>query len=151
MRERQLLGDCYVKLQEYEKAQDAYRMALGEMEDQTAENVNLFVRCYAGYALCDYEVGNYEAAIELGNAALEMNRHIPGRYIPVAKSYKAIGKMEDAIRTLKTAAFYGKGWDADAYATVCTLLDEWQPVPTSAHDSSCEHRESPHNNSPPPS
>ena len=64
-----------------------------------------------GLCRCFYETGEYEKSIAVGGGALEMNRHFPGVHKYIALSEKALGKHDDARRTMMRAILYEAPWD----------------------------------------
>jgi tetratricopeptide (TPR) repeat protein len=73
---------------------------------------------------CYYEMGEYAQAISIGSVAVEANHHYEGVHKYIALSYKALGRYDEAILTMRRAVRYEQPWDA-AHVAVCqTLLDE---------------------------
>lgn len=79
---------------------------------------------YQSTCRCYYEFGEYAQAIRIGDAAVEANRHYEGVHKYIALSYKALGRYDEAILTMRRAVRYEQPWDARNVAANQALLDE---------------------------
>ena len=79
---------------------------------------------FMGMSRCMYHLKNYEFAIQLGEAAIEMNRHFPQVHKYVALSQKASGDIEGAIRTMARAVNYETPWDEANRKVVLAMYEE---------------------------
>lgn len=77
-----------------------------------------------GASPCFYEMGMYENSIEIGTAALEMNRHFPGVHKYLALSMKASGDLDSAIDTMNRAVLYETPWDIKNKLEALNLYNE---------------------------
>lgn len=77
-----------------------------------------------GISRCFYEMGRYDHAIDIGESAIEMNRHFPEVHKYVALSYKAKGDIDAAIATMTKAVLYETPWDEDNIEANKVLLME---------------------------
>jgi tetratricopeptide (TPR) repeat protein len=67
---------------------------------------------------CQYELGDYQGAIESGDMCLEMNRHYEGAYTYVAKSHAKLGNWLEAVKVMRRALAYETPWDEE---NVCAV------------------------------
>ncbi|KAL3800692.1 hypothetical protein ACHAWO_013234 [Cyclotella atomus] len=65
---------------------------------------------FMGLGRCNYELHIYEKAIDVMQAAIEMNRGFPHVHKYVALSHEATGKHHLAIKTMKEAVLYEAPW-----------------------------------------
>lgn len=66
-----------------------------------------------GLCHCHFELGEYDRAIDLGEAALEINRHFASVHKYIALSQEKIGNIEGAKKTMCRAVLYETPWDKD--------------------------------------
>lgn len=74
---------------------------------------------------CEYHFGKYEAAVQFGMGALEMNPYFPGAYYQVARAQWDMGDVEAAILTMEKAVVMEAPWDADNKRVVTDQLAEF--------------------------
>lgn len=77
-----------------------------------------------GYCRCMYELGEYETSIKLSQAAIALGRHHAGVHKCFALSQKALGRIEESIRTATQAAFYEAPRDDENRTIILQLRDE---------------------------
>ena len=115
------IGDCYILLEQFEKALNSYCKAMKFCDNSMAkENRTIFHQL----TRCFYEIKDYDNALNFGNAAIEMNRHYDGVYKYVALSYKASGNLDKAIETMKQAVLYETPWNQNNIMKVKSFLLE---------------------------
>lgn len=66
---------------------------------------------FMSMAQCCYELGEYEWSINGAEASIEMNRHFPGVFTYIGKSYRAKGDLENADKYFSQAVLYETPWD----------------------------------------
>ena len=71
-----------------------------------------------------YEIGKYDEAIEIGNAAMESIRSYPGVHKYIALSHKAKGDIDEAKKTISKAILYEEHWNKDNLQKNKELLRE---------------------------
>ena len=104
-------ADAYKSIHEWAKAKDCYQAVLVETVDPDDVTPIQMREIFMGLAECAFKLQVYDRAIAATDAALEFNRHFPGVYKYKALSQKALGKLEEAIQTMKVAAIYETPWD----------------------------------------
>ena len=95
-----MLGVAYMEVQEYEKAESAFKKALDVDKGYTEAKLNM--------GILRYRQGRYEEAIKTFQEVLQ-DEAFPQKHIAfynLARSYLAIGKEEDYLRNLKKAVAY---------------------------------------------
>lgn len=79
---------------------------------------------WMGFSRCFYELGQYDQAMNAGEAAILMNRHFPHIHKYVALSQRDSGDLAAAITTMKNAVLYEAPWsDEIAQANKALLLE----------------------------
>jgi tetratricopeptide (TPR) repeat protein len=116
------MGEAKEAMEEWEGARDIYKYKLFGMTQRGTPPQER--RMYMGVSRCLYHLGKYEFAIELGEAAIMMNRHFPQVHKYVALSQKALGNNEDAVRTMAKAVNYETPWDEVNKKIVHEMYDE---------------------------
>ena len=56
---------------------------------------------FARLTQCMYETGQYDQAVDVGGAVIEMNRHYENSHKYVALALKASGKLDDAVTMMR--------------------------------------------------
>ena len=74
------------------------------------------VQIFTGFSRCLFEEGNFDDCINMGEAALRVNRHSPGVNQYTALAYKAKGDLEKAQHVIARAILYEAPWDVDLRA-----------------------------------
>ncbi len=92
----------------WEGAFEMYRNLYMEMEYRSPPEQR---RVVMGISRCLYEMKSYDAAIEVGESAIYMNRHFPEVHKYVALAYKDRGDINTAIETMTKAVLYETPWD----------------------------------------
>ena len=90
-----------------------------EVETQTSPGMTpqQHREIYSGMARCAYELGNYDFAIDFGQAAIAMNRYFPGSHHYVALAYLASSNMQrEAQQCAAEAVIFEAPWDEDHQA-----------------------------------
>jgi tetratricopeptide (TPR) repeat protein len=77
---------------------------------------------YQNLSRCFYHIGDYKMSIQMGDAAVTMNRHYDGVYKYIALSYKGMEYLDAAIATMRKAKRYETPWDKEHCETVNALL-----------------------------
>jgi len=76
---------------------------------------------FTGLSQCSYELGDYRLAIDVGLAAVEMNRHFPdGRHYVILSYLATPGMREEAQRCAAQAVMFEAPWDKKHQAKVIT-------------------------------
>ncbi len=102
------ISEAYINLNQFESAKLALRDAMTNCEETDA----VFSRqIFANFARCTYELGQLEESIRYGEYVIEMNRHYEEAYTYVALAHKAMGNLEEAVRTMQRAVVYETPWD----------------------------------------
>jgi tetratricopeptide (TPR) repeat protein len=117
------MGEAKEAMEDWEGARDIYKYKLFGMTPERGTPPQER-RMYMGVSRCLYHLGKYEFAIELGGAAIMMNRHFPQVHKYVALSQKALGNNEDAVRTMAKAVNYETPWDEVNKKIVLEMYDE---------------------------
>jgi len=109
------MAECQEAKKQYKEALDIYKskiMAVMDYSDPDTMGTPPQQRSmFMGMSRCLYHIGKYEHAIQLGEAAIQMNRHFPQIHKYVALSQKSSGDLEGAIRTMGRAVVYETPWD----------------------------------------
>ena len=98
-------------LAQWQEAVEVYRAIMKQMERPEDGTPVQQRAVFGGVSKCLYHMGVYDGAIEMGNAAVEMNRHYPGCHEWIAKAERKQGDLNAAIRTMSRAALYETPWD----------------------------------------
>jgi tetratricopeptide (TPR) repeat protein len=134
------MAQCKQAMTDYEEALGIYKfkvMAAIDAEWEQEKNGNSTAAAAAstppqqrkmlmGMSECLYYLGKYKLAIEIGEAAIEMNRYFPQVHKFVALSQKDSGDLEAAIRTMGRAVCYETPWDEANKQIVLELYRELQ-------------------------
>lgn len=115
---------AYESQGEWSKAYTIYHSMLASIEDPESESPVTQRKLFMGMANCFYELGEFEKAIAASEAALTMNCHYPGVHQVKALSEKAMGSLEEAIKTMNCAVLYETPWDDDNKAEVLRFYNE---------------------------
>ncbi|RMH06285.1 MAG: tetratricopeptide repeat protein, partial [Aquificota bacterium] len=95
-----MLGVAYMEVQEYEKAEQAFKRAMDINKDYTEAKLNM--------GILRYRQGRYEEAIRIFQEVLS-DEAFPQKHIAfynLAKSYMAIGREDEYLKNLKKAVAY---------------------------------------------
>ena len=79
-----------------------------------------------GMSQCLYECGDYQKSVDSGMMSVEMNRHFPGVYSFVGKSYQALEDLESADRMFSQAILYETPWDEENIARAQRQYDDFR-------------------------
>eukprot|EP00536_Pseudo-nitzschia_multiseries_P006572 jgi/Psemu1/15609/gm1.15609_g len=122
------MAECLEAKKDYKEALDIYKskiMAVMDYSDpETMGTPPQQRKMFMGMSRCMYHIANYELAISLGEAAIEMNRHFPQVHKYVALSQKASGDLDGAIRTMGRAVVYETPWDEANQKVVLDMYEE---------------------------
>lgn len=119
------LGAAQEMEEKWSEALETYRENAGTMfVDNTSATPVQHRKVVMGMSRCYYALGQYEMAITVGQAAIEMNRHFPEVHRPVALAQKDSGDLEGAIVTMKRAMIYETPWDGQNRKKAMCLLKE---------------------------
>lgn len=118
-----LLAIAHVENADFESAIPALQKCMTEMGNWRRD-AKMERELFAQYARCMFEVGQYEKAVDMGSAAIEMNRTYENSHRYVALAQKAAGDLEGAIETMRQAVVYETPWDAENVEAQRGLLAE---------------------------
>ena len=113
-------AEAYVALGKWKEAGKIYT-ALYKSNSQRG---NCDVLVPMGLTRTGYELGKYDAAIEVGSVAIKLNRHSVGVHKYVALSHKAKGDIDEAKKTMSRAILYETHFDKDNMQKNKELLQE---------------------------
>jgi len=94
----------------WEAAFEAYQSIFNEMINRSPPEQR---QVMMGICRCLYEIGRFEHAIQIGQSAIEMNRHFQKVHKYVALAQKAKGEHSDAVATITRAVLYEAPWDEE--------------------------------------
>eukprot|EP00597_Dinobryon_sp_UTEXLB2267_P000607 CAMPEP_0170065584 /NCGR_PEP_ID=MMETSP0019_2-20121128/5615_1 /TAXON_ID=98059 /ORGANISM="Dinobryon sp., Strain UTEXLB2267" /LENGTH=225 /DNA_ID=CAMNT_0010272487 /DNA_START=334 /DNA_END=1012 /DNA_ORIENTATION=+ len=117
------ISSALIGLGEFKAARKNLRIAVEHYQDYFDDVKNR--QMYSNLSRCLYELGEYKPAIEVGEKVIQMNRHYEGSYIYVALSYKALGLLTEAARTMQRAEVYETPWDEKNKAKVKALAAQF--------------------------
>lgn len=99
-----LRGECYFGKKDYPKAIELFNRSI---ENQTEDWADIHTFVYLG--LCEYELGNYEKAIQEFQRALKQTEYVPESYFGMAKAYFKLGDhgkaKENLLKAEKTVQY----------------------------------------------
>ena len=93
-------AEGFEQLKEWDKALEIYFRWMQMPESDTELSPPQTRQLFMGFARCFYGKGEYDKAISASEAAIEMNRHFPGVHKYMALSFKAMGDIDKAIKTM---------------------------------------------------
>ena len=100
-----LLTVVYMQMGQYAEAMKYCAVAIDTNEDTTLK-LGTLRRSWYDYSICQYELGDYAGAIESGEHAISLNRHYDNAYDYVALAHRAMGNLDEAVRTMQRASYY---------------------------------------------
>lgn len=116
------LGEAHLGKQEnHNLALVAFKKAMAVAKDSDSTNIRAI---FAGASQALYKFGKYDMALQLGLKSLQFNRHYEGCYEYVARSYIALGNIDEAIKTMEKATYYETPWDPVNVAKVRSIFEE---------------------------
>ncbi len=119
-----LQADYYQFEENWEGAFEIYKSIFDQLPSRSPPEQR---QVCMGISRCMYEMGKYDRAIEIGQAAIEMNRHFPGVHKYIALAQKAQGDHDGARATMTRAVLYETPtWDDDNVEANRALLSEMQ-------------------------
>ncbi|CAB9506894.1 expressed unknown protein [Seminavis robusta] len=101
--------DILTHQQDWDTAESLYQQLMTDYPKQSQLTPRQQRRVFMGFSRCLYEHGNYQGAINLGQAALDTqqhNRHTPGIHQYVALSHQQLGQLEQAQAVMGRAVLY---------------------------------------------
>jgi tetratricopeptide (TPR) repeat protein len=122
-----LQAEAYQDMKEWEEAMKIYISLLEATMSVDEDIVGSPIQqrqIFMGLSRCFYEAGVYEKSISAASAAIEMNPHFPGVYKFKALSQRAMGELDEAVKTMTRAVLYETPWDDDNKAEALRLYDE---------------------------
>jgi hypothetical protein len=107
-----VLAGAHETAEEWKEAMHLYATLYGNIYDSEPNATPPEQRkIIMGMSRCFYELGIYEHSVELGLAAVEMNRHFPGVHKYIALSEKARGNIDEAVKIASRAVLYEAPWN----------------------------------------
>ena len=114
----------YMQMGQFDEAIKYCEVAIDTNEDKTG-SMGTLRRSWYDYSICLYETGDYAAAIEAGEYAISLNRHYDNAYDYVALCHKAMGNLDEAVRTMQRASYYETPWIQENVDRVNALLAKY--------------------------
>lgn len=105
------LANIRVEMQDWDTAKTMFQQIMTDYPKQSMMTPPQQRKVFMGFARCLYEQGHYEGSINLGEAAIEMNRHFPGVHKYVALAYRGQGEVKQAQTVMGRAVLYETPWD----------------------------------------
>jgi tetratricopeptide (TPR) repeat protein len=121
-----LQAEAYQDMKEWQEAIKIYLSILevdGEVDGVLGSPVQ-YRKIFMGMSRCFYETSVYDKSIAAASAAIDMNPHFPGVYKFKALSQRAMGELDEAVKTMTRAVLYETPWDDDNRAVALKLYDE---------------------------
>jgi tetratricopeptide (TPR) repeat protein len=126
-----LAVQCYTNLGEveeikekWENASELYFNMLSTMEDPSTMTPPQQCMIFMGISRCAYHLGKYEEAMDNGEIAIKLNRHLPNVHKYVVLSQKAMGDNDAARVTMARALVYETLLDEQHKADVLRMYHE---------------------------
>lgn len=116
---RKALGD-------WEGAKNDLNTLLIDHPDQDSLPPVEWRKIFMGMSQCQYETGDFEKSIAAGQMSIEMNRHFPGVYTFIGKSYQKLGDSKSADKMFSQAILYETPWDEDNIARAQRQYDDFR-------------------------
>jgi len=108
-----LQGHCLLGASLASEAKDVLQAGAQLVESEVGMHPKIDRHFYADFTWCMYQLGEYEQAISIGqDAVIEMNRTYAKSHKYVALSQQKIGRLDNAITTMRQAVCYETPWDA---------------------------------------
>eukprot|EP00979_Chaetoceros_neogracilis_P009827 scaffold2253_cov286-Chaetoceros_neogracile.AAC.2 len=122
----QIMAECMEMMEDYKGAEDVYKFKVMAAMDANGDHITPIQsrKMYMGISRTSYYMGNYFMSIQLGLAAIEMNRCFPQIHKYVALSQKASGNVDAAIKTMGRAVNYETPWDEANRKIVIEMYEE---------------------------
>ncbi len=114
-------GKSYILLGNFIEAEKSYSAAYRSC---TINNTHEIRDIKHQLSRCYYEQGEYGKAIDIGESAIEQNRHYDGVYEYVAKSYQALGELRSAVDVMRRSVAYETPWDEENIKKIKGFLAE---------------------------
>lgn len=119
------VATCYVRQKKYAEAKNAftdmYRIISEPEKFPQVQRKIVFET-----SRCEYELGNYKRSIEIGELAVEMNRHYEDVYKYIILSFVALERIDLAMQVCKRAIRYEVPWDIEHRQKLEAQLKELQ-------------------------
>jgi tetratricopeptide (TPR) repeat protein len=93
---------------QWERAIECYKVAYLECLEKSPPDQR---KVMMGLSRCLYEIGDYEFAMDMGKAVIEMNRYFQQVHKYVAMAQRESGDQASAIKTMQNAVLYEAPWD----------------------------------------
>jgi len=134
----QIMAECMEMMEDYKGAEDVYKFKVMAAMDANHDHITPIQsrKMYMGISRTSYYMGKYLISIQLGLAAIEMNRCFPQIHKYVALSQKASGNLDAAIKTMGRAVNYETPWDEANRKIVIEMYEELLKEQTSVAASS---------------
>lgn len=121
-----LHGHCLLGANRASEAKDVLQAGAQLVESELGMHPKIDRNFYADFTRCMYQLGQYEQAISMGqDAVIEMNRTYAQSHKYVALSQQAMGRLDDAITTMRQAVCHETPWDAANLQENRELLTEF--------------------------
>jgi tetratricopeptide (TPR) repeat protein len=117
-----LQAEAYQDMQEWEEAIKIY-ISILDVDGMVGSPVQ-YRKIFMGMSRCFFETSAYGKSIAAASTAIEMNPHFPGVYKYKALSQRALGELDEAVKTTTRAVFYEAPWDDVNKAEALKLYDE---------------------------
>ena len=112
------ISELSLKRRDYKEAMRAVKGAMSIIKED-----DIRLRKVLSFACdCEFHAGKYQAAVEFGTAALDMNPYFPGSHYQVARAQEAMGHLDAAILSMEKAADIETPWDESNKETVRSHL-----------------------------
>eukprot|EP00039_Didymoeca_costata_P003116 m.65176 g.65176 ORF g.65176 m.65176 type:complete len:420 (+) comp11714_c0_seq3:166-1425(+) len=119
------MGTSYLKLKKVDEASDTIGKAFKSMDEGGLQMEPKMMRNFAHLScLVRYAQGKYDDALDIGQCALEMNRHYEGIYKALADCAVAKGDLDKAIEWMRQGVKYETPWDEENHKKVLNYLRE---------------------------
>jgi tetratricopeptide (TPR) repeat protein len=97
----------------------------GELIQEASVNSSTETRkLLAGLSRCMFQLGFYDLAVQMGEGALLMNRHVFGVHKLIALPQLALGQVEAARTTMRRGVVYKAPWDDEDRQENIAFLEE---------------------------
>jgi tetratricopeptide (TPR) repeat protein len=117
-----LQAEAYQDMQEWEEAIKIY-ISILKVDGMVGSPVQ-YRQVFMGMSRCFFEISVYDKSIAAASTAIEMNPHFPGVYKYKALSQRALGELDEAVKTMTRAVLYEAPWDDVNKAEALKLYDE---------------------------
>ena len=106
------LGLIQEHAQDYPGAKLTYKLILKDYPRDDQLNPLQHLLIYMGVSRCLLKEGDLDGAIEMGGAAIQLNRHYPRVHDTIIQAYQSKGELQEAMNVPTRAALYETPWDA---------------------------------------